>query len=218
MNDRVALYVRVSTDEQELAGQERELRAYAESRGWPVARVYAERVTATGKVEREAWMQLAVDAAAQGSRDFDRVLVWSLDRWSREPSFVQAVGSIELLESHGVRFHSLKEPQLDSGDDDAPNLGRDLLRGILPTIAAFEARRRAERTQLAMDEIRSGRRPTRSGLPVGRPRRLTPEIAREALELRAKELTWSEIALRLHLPAGTLRGASRALLREKPRV
>src|ERR1700691_1887061 len=172
MSEPIALYLRVSTADQDLAGQERELREYAISRGWNVGRVYAEKVTGTGRILREAYEQLLRDACeplerggtwanpsvaviSVGGRRWTRVLVWALDRWSRDPSFVQAIGSIERLEAVGVRWHSLKEPQLDSSEDGSPNLGRDLLRGILPVIAAFEARRRSERTQVAMREIRS---------------------------------------------------------------
>ncbi len=178
---RVALYLRVSTEDQDLAGQERELRAYAASRGWEISRVYAEKATATGRVERVAWERLRTDACLPVTRGFEHVLVWSLDRWSRDPSFVKAIGSIEDLEVLGVRFHSFKEPHLDSGDDDSPNLARDLLRGILPTIAAFEARRRSERTRLAMREIKEGRRVPKG--PVGRPRVVLPAELAKALKM-----------------------------------
>ena len=40
-----ALYLRVSSEEQDLTGQERDLRAEAARRGWAVVAVYAEKVT-----------------------------------------------------------------------------------------------------------------------------------------------------------------------------
>jgi len=49
-NGRVALYLRVSTEDQDLAGQERDLRTEAERRGWTVAAAYSEKVSGTGKV------------------------------------------------------------------------------------------------------------------------------------------------------------------------
>jgi DNA invertase Pin-like site-specific DNA recombinase len=215
-NPGVALYLRVSTEDQDLDGQERELRSYAAKRGWSVAATYREKVSASGRVEREQLERLIADAAA--STDWDRVLVWALDRWSRDPSFVRAIGSIEQLERQGIRWHSFKEPQLDSSDDGLPSLARDLLRGILPTIAAFEARRRSERTQLAMDQIRSGVRRTRTGRPIGRPRRLTSAIVQRILELRERGLKWREVALSVHLPAGTCRNALSASRRVTPSV
>jgi DNA invertase Pin-like site-specific DNA recombinase len=215
MSDEVALYLRVSTADQDLAGQERDLRLYAASRGWKIGCVFSEKTSAAGKVEREAWQQLREEACLPMTRRFEHVLVWALDRWSREPSFVRAVGSIEDLELLGIRFHSFREPTLDSGDDDSPNLARDLLRGILPTIAAFEARRRSERTRVAMREIREGRRATRSGRPVGRPRRVTPALAQKALELHEQGRTWKEVAQRVGLPCGTARNAASSLKRAR---
>lgn len=215
----IALYLRVSTDDQDLAGQERELRAYAEARRWIVSRVYAEKKTATGKVERAAWDELRKRACLPTLRGFERVLVWSLDRWSRDPSFVKAIGSIEELEVLGLRFHSYREPALDSPEDGQPSLARDLLRGILPAIAAFEARRRSERTRLAMQELKSGRRKTASGRPVGRPRRLTPEIEAVIRQKRYEEgLPWAKVALVVHLPAATCRKVRPALPLQTPRV
>ncbi|HEV2449660.1 MAG TPA: recombinase family protein [Thermoplasmata archaeon] len=215
MNDPVALYLRVSTEDQDLGAQERELREYAGRRGWTVEAVFAEKASATGKIEREAWEQLRKEACLPTTRRFEHVLVWALDRWSRDRSFVKAIGSIEELELLGVGFHSFREPTLDSGEDGSSNLARDLLRGILPTIAAFEAQRRSDRTRVAMQEIKQGRRRTRSGRPVGRPRRVTPELEQKVRELRARGLKWREIAVRLRIPSGTAR---KVRLRETARA
>ncbi len=219
MTEGVALYLRVSTEDQDLDGQERELCAYA-VRGWIVVATYREKVSASGRVERAQFEQLRKDACFAATRGFDHVLVWSLDRWSRDPSFVRAVGSIEELEVLGVQFHSFKESQLDSTPDGVPNLGRDLLRAILPTIASFEARRRSERTRLAMQEISSGRRATRSGRPPGRPRKVQPRHVALIQELRSRAppLRWSQIARSVQLPASTCRKVWSALQSEKPRV
>jgi DNA invertase Pin-like site-specific DNA recombinase len=197
-----ALYVRVSSEEQDLAGQERDLRAYALSRGWEVIKVYQEKVSARGLVLRDQYEQVLKDARAP-DRGWDRLLVWSLDRWSREEKFTRAIATIEEIEAQGVRFHSFKEPMIDSSEDGTPNMGRDLLRAILPVIATFESRRKAERVRVAMREIKEGRRKTRSGRPPGRPVRVTPEKAQAILRFRAKGLTWKAIAGRVGLPAGT---------------
>lgn len=202
MNDSVALYLRVSTEDQDLAGQQRELRDYAARSGWKVVAVYAEKVSGTGKVERKEYERLQSDARSP-NRSWNRILVWSLDRWSRTERFSQAVAAIENLEEIGVRFHSFREPMLDSAEDGTPNMGRDLLRAILPVIAAFESRRRSERVRVAMREVKDGLRATRSGRPPGRPRRVTPEKIARILQLRGTGLKWREVAPRVGLPAGT---------------
>jgi DNA invertase Pin-like site-specific DNA recombinase len=199
---KAALYLRVSTEDQDLAGQERDLRIECARRNWDVAAIYSEKVSGTGRVERKEYERLVMDAR-KSARPWDHLLVWSLDRWSREERFSRAVGTIEELEASGIQFHSLREPMLDSTEDGIPNMGRDLLRAILPVIASFESRRKSERVRVAMREIREGRRQTRSGRPPGRPRRVTPEKAARLIELRRIGLKWREVAGRVGLPAGT---------------
>jgi len=213
---KTALYLRVSTEEQDVGGQERELRTYAASHGWEVVAVYAEKASATGKVEREAYQE-AIGVSQSPNRPWDHLLVWSLDRWSREERFSKAVLAIENLEARGVRFHSFKEPMIDSSEDGGANMGRDLLRAILPVIASFESRRRAERVRVAMREIKEGFRATRSGLPVGRPRRLTPELVRRILDLRQEGLMWGKVAQFVCLPVGTCRKALQIAREEEGR-
>ena len=199
-----ALYLRVSTEDQDLKGQERDLRAFVASQGWNVVAVYTEKVSGTGKVEREEYDRLLRDAA-RPDRGWDTILVWSLDRFSREERFDRAVGAVLDMEKCGVRFASLKEPYLSTpaASDATSTFARNLLLGVITSVAAFESRRKSERVRVAMREIKEGRRRTRSGLPPGRPRRVTPEKAAKVLELRRLGLKWKEVATRVGLPAGT---------------
>ena len=136
-------------------------------------------------------------------RKFDHLVVWALDRFSREETFTKATQAILDLEGLGIRFHSLKEPMLDTPEDGKPNLGRDVLLALLPVIASFESKRRSERVRVAMREIKEGRRRTRSGRPPGRPVRATPEKVSAIVRLKAQGLTWRVIAQRVGLPRGT---------------
>src|SRR4029077_4632832 len=101
--DCAALYVRVSTEDQALVGQERELRAECERRGLEVVAVYAEKVSGTGKVERREYEGLLTDSR-KPDRPWNHLLVWSLDRWSREERFTRAIDAILDLEKAGVSF------------------------------------------------------------------------------------------------------------------
>jgi DNA invertase Pin-like site-specific DNA recombinase len=201
---RVALYLRVSTEDQDLEGQERELVEYADSRGWGIVAVYAEKVSGTGKLERLQYDRLLRDAASP-DLGWDTILVWSLDRWSREQRFDRAVGSVLDMEKVGIRFAILKEPYLSTPEqgDASSDFARGLLLSVTSSVAAFESRRRSERTRVAMREIHEGRRKTRSGRPPGRPRRVTPEKSARIVELRQQGLKWREVAGRVGLPAGT---------------
>ena len=217
MTEPVVLYLRVSTEDQDLAGQERDLRSEADRRGWTVVAVYAEKVSGTGKVERAQYDRLLKVAAAPG-RQWLHLLVWALDRFSREATFTRATQAVLDLEKLGVSFHSLKEPTLDTPEDGEPNLGRDVLLALLPVIASFESKRRSERVRVAMREIKEGRRRTRSGRPPGRPRRVTPEVAVMVRELRSRGLQWKVIAQYVGLPAGTCRKVRPGLPNETGRV
>ncbi|HLN50768.1 MAG TPA: recombinase family protein [Thermoplasmata archaeon] len=199
---KVALYLRVSTAEQDLGGQERDLRGEARRRGWTVVRTYSEKVSGTGKVERREYDRLLRDARSP-DRPFDRILVWALDRFSREETFTKATQAILDLEKLGVKFHSYREPMLDTPEDGKPNLGRNVLLALLPVIAGFESQRRSERVRVAMKDIKEGRRKTRSGRPPGRPTRATPEKVAAIMKLKAEGLTYRVIAQRVGLPRGT---------------
>lgn len=206
--ETAALYVRVSTQDQDLEGQERELRTYAETRSWSVIQVYREKASAAGRTERQQYEQLLQDSTQPG-RQWTHLLVWSMDRFSREERFTRAIENIWMLEQAGVHFHSMKEPAIDTPADGKEDIGRAILRAILPIIASFENKRRQERVRVAMGEISSGRRATRSGRPVGRPRRVTAEKVQKACALRAQGIPWKEIACRVGLPAETCRKAVR---------
>lgn len=201
-----AIYARVSTTEQELGGQVRDLEQEAGRRGLVVAARYLEKVSATGRVDRAEYDRLLRDAAAV-DRLWSDLWVWSLDRFSRETTFTRSVEAIWELERLGVRFHSLKEPLLDTPEDGKPSLGREVLLALLPVLSAWESRRRSERTRVAMRELKEGRRRTRSGRPVGRPRRVTPELVSRAEVLRRQGFSWAEVARRVGLPAETCRRA-----------
>ena len=195
--------------------QERELRSYAKSKGLNVVKVYAEKVAAANGGGRDAYDRVLQDST-QPQRPWDHLLVWSLERWSQERRFTRVIAKIEELEAHGVQFHSLKEPMIDSSEvgigliEISPKMGRELLRAILPAIASFE-RSRSEGVRVAMKELKEGRRRTRSGRPVGRPRRMTLDIAQRALELREKGVPWREVAQQVGLPEDTCRRARRVL-------
>ena len=205
-----ALYLRVSTEEQDLRGQERDLRAEVDRRGWIVVHVYQEKVSGTGRAERKEYDRLMVDAAAP-ARAWNHLFVWALDRFSREATFTRATQAVLDLEKLGVSFHSLKEPTLDTPEDGRPNLGRDVLLALLPVIASFDSKRRSERVRVAMRELREGRRRTRSGRPVGRPKRITPELLAQIRSDRdVLKLTWPKIGRKRHVPASSARNWLRA--------
>jgi DNA invertase Pin-like site-specific DNA recombinase len=196
-------YLRVSTGDQDLTGREREVRQYAAAHGLELTGIYREKVPGTGKVERAEYNRLW-DAARSKARTWVHLIVWSLDRFSREEKLSRAFASLEELENLGIQFHSVKEPFLNT---DVPGMGREILRALVPVVASYESRHRSERVRVAMDEIASGRRVTRSGRPVGRPAQVTLEKIRAIEPLARTRVHWGEIAERVGLPKETCRKA-----------
>jgi DNA invertase Pin-like site-specific DNA recombinase len=85
MAKQVALYLRVSTDEQTLANQRRELTAAAERHGWQVVAEFSDAGISgsKGRDQRQGFDRLMQGIAR---REFDMVASWSVDRLSRSLS------------------------------------------------------------------------------------------------------------------------------------
>jgi DNA invertase Pin-like site-specific DNA recombinase len=79
---RVAIYVRVSTSEQNTRNQRRELKAVAERHGWQVVSVY-EDAGISGAKGSEHRSGLADLLKAVARREIDMVATWSVDRLGR---------------------------------------------------------------------------------------------------------------------------------------
>ena len=104
----VAIYARVSTDDkrQDPENQLRQLRDWCVRMGYSVVREYVEHENGGKGVEYRK--QLAAMFAGAARREFDLLLVWSLDRFSRE-GMAATVAHLQRLASHGVAFRSFTE-------------------------------------------------------------------------------------------------------------
>src|SRR4051794_23514088 len=134
----VAIYGRVSTKDkgQETENQLRQLREFCSKQGWTVVNEYVDR--ASGKHgEREQFQEMF---AAASRREFDIVLFWALDRFSREGVF-STLQYLQRLTACGVGYRSFTEQYLDSC-----GLFKDAVISILATIAKQERIRLSERT------------------------------------------------------------------------
>jgi DNA invertase Pin-like site-specific DNA recombinase len=115
---------------------------------------YVDRVN--GKHSDREQFQKLFQAASQ--REFDMVLFWSLDRFSRE-GVRETLNHLERLNSYGVNFRSFTEQYLDSC-----GIFKDAVLGILATIAKQERVRLSERTLAGLAKAR------KQGRTGGRPR------------------------------------------------
>jgi DNA invertase Pin-like site-specific DNA recombinase len=198
MSERAATYSRVSTEDQSVETQADALVRRANELGFsiPPGQVYSDSGVSGRLDSRPEFDRLRKTIRSHG---VEVVLVTKLDRIAR--SVRTALEFFDEAEAAGVRIIVT-----DQAIDTASPTGR-LTRTILAGVAEFEGELIRERTQVAMDAIRSGRRTTRTGRPVGRPRRVTPEVVSKVAELRRTGLSWAGVAQRVGLPAETCRKA-----------
>jgi DNA invertase Pin-like site-specific DNA recombinase len=166
---QVAIYTRVSSrDKQDPENQLRQLREFCAKQHWSIVREYEDR--ATGKrADRDQFQQMF---AAASRRQFDAVLFWALDRFSREGVF-ETLQHLQRLTSYGVGFRSFTEQYLDSC-----GMFRDAVIGILAAIAKQERIRLSERTIAGLERARA------QGRVGGRPRILCDR--NEVLKMHAE--------------------------------
>jgi len=184
---RAVLYLRVSTREQTTENQEHELRRWVEHLGFELVRQYAETASG-GRTDRRSLSELL---AAAHRREFDVLLVGSLDRLSREGIGAMA-GYMGQLRAAGIRVMSHQEPWLDTSGP----VG-DLLAAVFAWVAQQERQRIGERVRAGQARARA------KGVRFGRrPRMVDVE---DLCRRRAMGQGWRRIARALKVPTSTLR-------------
>src|SRR4051795_5286733 len=150
---RAAIYARVSTIDrgQDPETQLRQLREYAERRGFPIAFEFVDH-TSGAKTDRVQYRTM-LDAARR--REFDVLLVWRYDRFAR--SLRELVNALAEFDGLGIEFVSYSE-----GADTTTPQGK-LLFGIMASLAEFERSLIAERVKAGMQRAKA------NGTHTGRP-------------------------------------------------
>ena len=200
MTKHAAVYLRVSTDEQTIDNQRPELERVAEARGLVIVATYAEHASAARR--RPAFDRMMTDAR-RGT--FEVLLVWSLDRFGR--SMAGNVNDALALDDAGVTLISVREPWLDTGGP-----VRDLLLAIFSWVAEQELRRLVERTRAGIERARA--KGTKSGKPIGRPRRLFRVDVERARAMHAAGRSVRAIAMVMKTPRSTVGRALEAHTRQ----
>lgn len=150
---KVAIYCRVSTNEQNPENQKIELERYAKAMNYDYE-IFEE--TETTRKTRPIKNQIFQDAL---KRKYDMILVWKLDRWAR--SMAELVNDFTLLKNSKVAFMSLAE---NITLDDSP--AHMLMVNIFCAFADFERAIIRERTILGLARARAQGK--KLGYPKGR--------------------------------------------------
>ena len=114
---RVAIYGRVSTQEQTAENQLGPLRKFCEARGWTVDAEFVDEGVSGTKTKRPALNRLM---SAVRKREIDGVVVWKFDRFGRSTRHL--VESLELFQELGITFVSMTE-----GIDTSTSTGKLIL-------------------------------------------------------------------------------------------
>src|SRR5262245_19816891 len=186
---QVAIYCRVSTDDQSCERQERDLRAFAKRAGHKVIAVFKETASGAdnGRPERAKVLALA------RARKIDAVLVTELSRWGRSTQdLVQTLNDL-----HGWKVSVLAQTGLSF---DLSTASGKLMRTIMAGLAEFER-------DLIRDRVKSGLAAARArGVKLGRQvgQRPSDKKAKRVLGMHADGLSYRLIARIVGLSKNTV--------------
>jgi DNA invertase Pin-like site-specific DNA recombinase len=189
MSRRVGVYARVSTRGQALENQLAELRVVCERNAWEVVQVFTDfgLSGAKGRSQRSG-----LDALLKGvvRREFDQVVVWSIDRLGR--SLQDLISVLEELQQKGVELYSHRQAL----DTNTPS-GKMLFQ-MLGVFAEFER-------EIMRERIIAGQQRARAqGKRIGRKTVIDESLQARALTLRSDGLSLRNIGRRLDVSAATI--------------
>ncbi|QDT50523.1 Transposon Tn3 resolvase [Symmachiella dynata] len=178
---KVAIYARVSTEEQSTDAQLRDLRQYAASRNWNDVREFIDEGVSGSKDSRPSW-NILWDDIQKGRVNV--LLVHALDRLGR--SLPHLVKIISTCVERGITLVSFRE-----NIDLSTSTGRMIV-GIFSVLAEYER-------QIIIDRTRSGMRAAKArGSQIGQKRRHFDK--RKATKLR--DAGWGQIKIARELGVG----------------
>ncbi|QDT56275.1 DNA-invertase hin [Caulifigura coniformis] len=186
----VAIYCRVSTNQQDTKSQEPDLKRWADSQDQPV-KWYSDKASGL-TMERPGWQQIE---AAVRKGQVAAVVVWRVDRLGRTAKGLTALFA-ELRERR-VNLISLKD-----GLDLATPAGR-LMANVLASVAQFETETRAERV-LAGQAIARRKGKRWGGSKPGVRKQLTEVQVRTIRRMKAEGETITDIARAVKISRPTI--------------
>lgn len=167
---KVALYARVSLDEtdkdskrfQDPENQLKPLREFAHALNYDIISEYIDKESGANP-NRPEFRRMLQDASM---RRFQGIIVWKLDRFSRE-GIISTMAYIKQLKDRGVWLKSMTEAWLDTSQEGIT----DIILAIMSWAAAEERQKISDRTKAGIRRRRAigqwkGGRPKKKGDPV----------------------------------------------------
>jgi DNA invertase Pin-like site-specific DNA recombinase len=185
---RVAIYARVSTDNQTTENQLAELRKAAERHGWEVAGEFIDHAISgsKGRDQRPQFDKLLKGAAR---REFDVVAAWSVDRLGR--SLQHLVSFLGEIQAKGVDLYLHQQ-----GIDTTTPAGKALFQ-MCGVFAEFER-------SMIQERVKSGlARAVAQGKTLGRPQ-VGDDVRDAIIKLRREGMGMIRIAKHVGCGVGTV--------------
>ncbi len=153
---KAVIYARVSTSDQDVSNQLIALEGYARSRDLEIIATYQEEESAWKAGHQKELAKLIKDARAG---KFQVVLVWALDRLSREGSLA-ILSLVARLGAYKVKVISHQEPWTE-----APGELQEILLSLAGWVARMSSQRISERTKAGL--VRRAKEGNILGRPPG---------------------------------------------------
>ena len=183
---KVAMYVRVSTQQQTTENQLLELYEVCERNDWTVVEEYNETVSGTkGVSERSELHRMLQDASR---KKFDKVVVWSVDRVGR--SMKHLVSVLSQLKDLDVDIYSYKQ-----GIDTSTTMGSSFFH-MVGIFSELENNMRRERQVIGI------KRALRDGVKFGRKNVVDEDVEYQIYQLRSKGKSIRSIATAVGISVG----------------
>ena len=140
---KAVIYSRVSTDDkgQDPNNQLEPLRKYAQAMNYEITKEYIDYASG-GTSNRPEFQQMLQDS---NKHEFDTILIWALDRFSRE-GILNTLSYLRKLKQNNIAIKSLQESWLDTSDT---GMG-ELLIAIFSWVAEQEKKRISERVKAGL--------------------------------------------------------------------
>lgn len=158
---KVALYARVSKDEMSSSGslqdpenQLQPMREYCKLMNWEITKEFIDK--ASGGSANRPQFQAMLGEVRQ--RHFDMILIWALDRFSRE-GITNTLSYINQLKKYKTGLKSLQESWLDTSQEGVA----EVMLAVMSWVACEERKRISERTKAGLAKLKA------RGITLGRP-------------------------------------------------